>query len=142
MTNKIPTLPFITLTIIEPLMSLNGVRIALTNPNLLIHTYLTRGAVSYVPETQTLYTQLAGFWLLFAYLEFFVLRPRRDDLWLWKRVCFGFLVSDVVYFWAAAQGVGGWGTWVDVSEWTGDEWTVSLGALWPGVMRGVVVFGL
>jgi len=140
-TTSIPLLPRLTLTLVEPLMSLNGALICLRNPQRLISDYLTRGAVSYAPETQTLYTQLAGFWLFFAFIEVFVLRSF-DDLRLWKRICIGMLFSDAVYFWAAAQAVGGWNEFLKVGVWSADEWTVTLGALLPVSMRLFIVLGV
>ena len=140
-TASIPLFARLTLTLVEPLMSLNGVLICIRNPQRLIGDYLTRGAVSYTPETQTLYTQLAGFWLFFAFVEVFVLRSF-DDQRLWKRLCIGMLISDAVYFWAVAQAVGGWDEFLNVGVWSADEWTVTLGALWPVSVRLFIVFGL
>lgn len=140
-TTAIPLFPRLTLAIVEPLMCLNGVLVCLQNPQKLIANYLTHGAVSYAPLTQTIFNQLAGFWLFFAFIEFFVLRSF-DDLRLWKRICIGFLSSDAVCFWVAAQAVGGWTAFLDVEAWYVDDWVVNLAVLWSVSMRLFVVFGV
>ncbi|KAK0715137.1 hypothetical protein B0H67DRAFT_451159, partial [Lasiosphaeris hirsuta] len=104
---SLPLLCRVTLTTLEPLFAISGALMALRDPNNYISNYLTRGAVAYAPETQPLYTQLAGAWLVFAFIEAVVLRSF-DDLRLWRLLCVAMLPSDIAFAYSAAQGVGGW----------------------------------
>lgn len=110
----------------------------LRDPNNYISNYLTRGAVTYAPETQALYTQLAGAWLMFAFIEAVVLRSF-DDLRLWRLLCVAMLPSDVAFAYSAAQAVGGWAAYFDVGSWTREDWGTFLSTLLPLVVRLLVV---
>ena len=57
-------------------------------------------------------------------------------------MCLVMLASDAMYFWAAAQGVGGWGEFLNVGVWEVDDWMVILGSLWPLGARLWIVFGV
>jgi len=113
-TNKIPIFYRLTFTIIEPLTTLYGVIIALFFPDLLMRDYFSRGLVTYAPETKTLYTQIGGMWAYFAWNGYFVLGGVHDR-GLWRRLLSGMLVGDFIYYFAAAEAVGGWAAFLDVS---------------------------
>ena len=67
---------------------------------------MTRALGTFRADTRFLYTELAGAWLYFAFVEVIVLRLF-DDLRLWRLLCLGMLLSDVPYFYSTAQAVGG-----------------------------------
>ena len=119
---SLPVIYRLILTVIEPLLATSGVLLAFFNPADYLAT-MTRGSVSYAPETAFLYTELGGAWLHFAFIEAVVLRAF-DDLRLWRVLCVGMLLSDAAYFHSAAQGVGGWGPWLALAEWTASDWLV------------------
>lgn len=87
-------------------------------------TYLasvTRNAMPFDPNTTFLYTALGGSWLYFAFIEVVMLRLV-DDLFLWRVLCGGMLLSDGAFLHATAQAVGGWGEYAKLGEWTGEDW--------------------
>ncbi|KAJ2903444.1 hypothetical protein MKZ38_009929 [Zalerion maritima] len=106
----------------EPLFALNGILLSLISPS----TYtavMTRGVLSTINYTsyQWIFTELAGGWLHFAFTEAVVLRMV-DDLRVWRLLCIGMLLSDLLYCHSCAEAVGGWGTWLKVWDWTVEDW--------------------
>lgn len=83
---------------------------------------VTRQAVTFTPETTFLYTALGGSWLYFAFVEVVVLRLF-DDLSLWRVLCMGMLLSDFAFLHSTAQAVGGWGSYMILTDWTVEDWT-------------------
>ncbi|KAK0657743.1 hypothetical protein B0T16DRAFT_488839 [Cercophora newfieldiana] len=114
---SIPISHFI-LTKFEPTATFYGVYLAFADPNDLIFNHFSRGTISYEPQTQVLYNQLAGMWSFLALIEVVVLGGF-DDLRLWKRVCFCLLACDAFYYHYVAGPVGGWLMFWDLRGWTG-----------------------
>jgi hypothetical protein len=139
---SIPYLPRLLLTSIEPVFALGGVLQLLTNPHFYTAT-LSRSETSSIHPaaqgTSWIYTQLAGGWLLVAYLEAVALRLN-DDVRVWRIVCAGILLSDLCYCWGAAQASGGWAEHVKVTEWTGLEWLAAV-TTWPFVLVRLGIVG-
>ncbi|KAK4188758.1 hypothetical protein QBC35DRAFT_185410 [Podospora australis] len=135
------TVPLITrlyLTILEPLMCLNGVYLTLFHPSE-YHSKITRfGLASFSPENQFLYTQLAAAWLVFGFNEAIVLWLV-DDLRVWKLLCIGMLLSDAVYFVSSVEAVGGWERFSAIGEWDAFDWSVFIMAVIATLMRLVVL---
>lgn len=127
-TNPVIPWPYrLILTTVEPLFALAGAALVLRSPAGYLAT-MTRDAVHYPTEggplSAFLYTQLGGGWLYFAFVEAVVLRLYPTDTRLWWLLCVGMLLSDTAYAHGCAQAVGGWAAWVDVAQWTRDDWTV------------------
>ncbi|CAN8101777.1 unnamed protein product [Discula destructiva] len=125
---------------IEPLFAVMGSILVFTDPS----TYagsVTRHAVKFTPDTAFLYTGLGGAWLYFAFMEAVVLRLV-DDLFLWRVLCFGMLLSDVAFLHSMAQAVGGWAVYSSLAEWTAEDW-VGMAATAPMVLtRILIVLGI
>ncbi|KAJ9134069.1 hypothetical protein NKR19_g8794 [Coniochaeta hoffmannii] len=98
---SLPSIYSFTLTTLEPLFAINGVFLALFKPQSYLST-MTRDTATVAPDTRFLYTQLAGAWLFFAFVEAVVLR-RFDDLRLWRLLCAAMLLSDAAYCHSVAQ---------------------------------------
>lgn len=119
------SIPFIyrfVLTTIEPLFAVSGALLAFRDPGSYLST-MTRDSVSFLPETSFLYTELGGAWLYFAFIEVAILRLF-DEVRLWRWLCFGMLLSDAAYCHSVAQAVGGWGSWLALSNWKCEDWVV------------------
>ncbi|KAK4443189.1 hypothetical protein QBC34DRAFT_213416 [Podospora aff. communis PSN243] len=115
---SVPAFARFLLLIFEPLSTMYGVYLAFADPADLITNHFSRGTIAYAPETQVLYSQLAGMWTFLALIEAVVLSSF-DDLRLWKRVAFCMLVCDVMYYHAVTGPVGGWVAFWDLRGWTG-----------------------
>lgn len=122
---------------LEPEFTLGGVILTLFKPE----TYteqMTRAVMATVdPDSHFIYTQLAGGWLHFAFTEAVILRLV-DHLRVWRLLCLGMLMSDVLYCHSVAQAVGGWAAWVRVGEWTAQEWLASA-MTWPFVLARLAI---
>jgi hypothetical protein len=119
---SVPLFARFVLLIFEPISTFYGVYLAFADPADLITNHFSRGTISFAPETQVLYSQLAGMWTFLALIEALVLSSF-DDLRLWKRVAFCLLVSDVMYYHAMTGPVGGWLAFWDLTKWTGWEFS-------------------
>lgn len=148
--NPIPLTYRILLTILEPLFALNGAAMTLFNPASYLGM-MTRGAAttSYNPDTQFLYTELAGAWLYFAFAKAVILGySHAADVRLWRLLCAGVLLSDAAYCLSIVQaspGGGNWESWVGslvAGEWTLNDWLVVLSSVVPAFVRVLVVFGI
>ncbi|KAH6635036.1 hypothetical protein B0J18DRAFT_462175 [Chaetomium sp. MPI-SDFR-AT-0129] len=137
---SLPLLYRLTLLYIEPLFALNGALMTFRDPSGFA-TSITHNPALYTPANQFLYTQLGGAWLLFAFNEAVVLRLV-DDLRVWRLLCWGMLVSDVVYHVSSVQAVGGWERFVSWGLWNGFDWAVFASAVVPMVVRVCVVLGV
>jgi hypothetical protein len=135
---SVPLFSRFVLTVFEPLTTFYGVYLAYTNPEDLMANHFSRNTIHYAPETQVLYSQLAGMWALLALLEAFVLRSF-DDLRLWKRFCYCLLVCDALYYHAVAGAVGGWRVFWDLAQWTGWDYFVNSAVLMLTSARVLVV---
>ena len=126
---------------VESLFALNGAALVFFQAKKYLST-MTRGAISSAqPSTSFIYTELAGGWLHFAFTEGVVLRLV-DDLRVWRLLCFGMLLSDVMYCHSCAEALGGWNVWLRVAEWTVEDWVVTL-STWPFVfVRLAIVLGI
>ncbi|KAK5653950.1 hypothetical protein OQA88_7875 [Cercophora sp. LCS_1] len=124
-TTTIPYLIRFVFTIWEPLTAINGCYLTIVDPAHLASTYLTRGTLSYTPASQTLYTQLGGMWLLFAWNEAVIMRVY-DDLRLWKLLLVGMLISDALFYQAVAEAAGGWGELLKSEFWILDAFTATV----------------
>ncbi|KAK4125583.1 hypothetical protein N657DRAFT_642324 [Parathielavia appendiculata] len=130
----------LTLLVLEPLRALNGAVMTFRAPADYV-AHVTHKPALYSPANQFLYMQLGGAWLLFAFNEAVVLRLV-DDLRVWRLLCWGMLVSDIVYHVSSVQAVGGWGEFVRVGEWNTFDWAVFASAVVPMVVRLLVVAGV
>ncbi|KAI3396638.1 hypothetical protein diail_11815 [Diaporthe ilicicola] len=137
---SVPYIYRLILLTIEPLCAVMGSLLVFVDAG----TYLgsiTRHSVAFAPDTTFLYTALGGSWLYFAFVEAVVLRLF-DDLALWRVLCTGMLLSDFAFCHSTAQAVGGWGSYVQVSDWTVEDW-VALATTAPMVLtRILLVLGL
>lgn len=61
---------------------------------------------------------------------------------VWKLLCGGMLVSDVLWHVSAVQAQGGWGRFTEIGEWGPVDWMVVASAVWPMVVRLGVVLGV
>nr|CDP31408.1 Putative protein of unknown function [Podospora anserina S mat+] len=126
------------LLLLEPLGALNGAYLTLFTPSS-YHSAIARPhppswSPPFSPQNQYLYTQLAGAWLVFAFNESVILWLY-DDLKLWKLMCWGMLISDLVYHVSAVQAVGGWERFLGVGGWNLFDWAVAVSAAGPAVVR-------
>ncbi|KAL2127918.1 hypothetical protein VTI74DRAFT_9994 [Chaetomium olivicolor] len=128
------------LTTIEPLIALCGALQALHNPDDYTSA-MTRGSVLFSPGSTFLYTELAGAWLYFAFVEAVVLRLFADDLRLWRLLCAGMLLSDVAWAHSVAQAVGGWAVWLDVGGWSAMDHAMFWTSAPIAVVRLLIVLG-
>ena len=137
----IPDLYRIPLLYLEPFFAFNGAMLALFIPENYV-TNLTRGAVTSLDSsTNFIYTELAGAWLYFAFTEAVVLRLV-DRVSVWRLLCLGMLLSDILYCHSCAQAVGGWNEWLIILNWTREDWTVTI-TTWPFVLsRLAIVLGI
>lgn len=139
---SVPFIYRLSITILEPLACMYGAWVSFTNPDHLIRYYFTRGAVANVtPGTETAYSQLGGMWYMFGFYEA-ILMPAVNDYHIWRIMCAGMIVSDIIWLYAAAQGVGGWSQLATPSHWSLGEGTAILFALWCCTMRILVVLGV
>lgn len=121
----------------EPFCALAGTVLVLTKPENYVST-MTRSSMSNIEaQSSFIYTELAGGWLHFAFTEAVVLRLV-DDLRVWRLLCVGMLLSDLAYCHSVAQAVGGWIVWINVMEWTVEDWTVTL-TTWPFVVARLAI---
>ncbi|KAF2757771.1 hypothetical protein EJ05DRAFT_476980 [Pseudovirgaria hyperparasitica] len=137
--SAVQTIPFLyrlLIQTIEPIFTIGGSYVGLTQLNFYLHS-MTRGAVTLAPNANFIGTQLVGGWMFFAFTEAVVLRAI-DDLNVWQWIIYGMLLSDVAYCHSVAQAVGGWGEFVKVQNWTVDDWTVTLMTL-PFVLSRVCI---
>lgn len=115
------------LNTLEPFFAFSGAILVFRDPASYLST-MTRHAVAYPaeqgPVAAFVYTQLGGGWLYFAFVEAVVLRLYPTDTRLWRWLFLGMLLSDAAYAQGCAQALGGWATWVDVTQWTAEDWTV------------------
>ena len=133
----IPRLFRIMLFYLEPLCAVNGAILVLVQPGKYIHV-MTRGAVASIGDgTNFIYTELAGGWLHFVFTEAVVLRLV-DDLRVWKLLCMGMLLSDVLYCHSCAQALGGWSVWLKVWQWTVEDWVVTV-TTWPFMLARIAI---
>ena len=140
-TLNIPYLYRFLLLNVEPVFALSGAILVFLRAGTYVST-MTRGAVSSTqPSTSWVYTELAGGWLHLAFTEGIVLRLV-DDLRIWKLLCCGILLSDVMYCHSCTEALGGWSVWLKVSDWTAEDWTVTL-TTWPFVLvRLAIILGI
>jgi hypothetical protein len=137
---SLPLLYRLTLLLLEPLFALNGALMTFRTPRDFA-TQITHDPARYTPANQFLYTQLGGAWLLFAFNEAVVM-GLVDDLRVWRLLCWGMLVSDVVYHVSSVQAVGGWEVFVRFGEWSAFDWAVFASAVGPMVVRLLIVAGV
>lgn len=140
-TTSIPSIYRFLLLNVESLFALGGVFLVLTNPGQ-YNSSLTHNTLrSIQPNTDFIYTQLAGGWAFIAFTEAVVLRLV-DDVKVWRLLCAGILLSDALYTHSLAQALGGWAEWVKVGQWTGEDWLVAA-TTWPFVLtRVAIVLGI
>ncbi|KAK2614852.1 hypothetical protein N8I77_001648 [Diaporthe amygdali] len=135
-TASVPRIYRLILLTIEPFFALMGAILVLVDAS----TYLggiTRHSVAFEPDTTFLYTALGGSWLYFAFVEAVVLRLF-DDLALWRVLCTGMLLSDAAFCHSTAQAVGGWGVYVNMGDWTPEDW-VALVTTAPMVLTRILL---
>ncbi|KAK4153491.1 hypothetical protein C8A00DRAFT_33782 [Chaetomidium leptoderma] len=128
------------LLLLEPLFALNGAVMTFRTPAEYV-AQITHDPALYSPANQFLYTQLGGAWLMFAFNEAVVMNLV-DDLRVWKLLCWGMLVSDVVYHVSSVQAVGGWEVFVRLGAWEWFDWAVFASAVGPMVVMVLVVLGV
>lgn len=76
-------------------------------------------------------------WAHIAFSEAVILRLV-DDVKVWKLICIGVLLSDALYCHSMAQAVGGWATWIEIGEWSPQEW-VATAMTWPFVLTRLAI---
>lgn len=141
-TDTIPFLIRFVFTVWEPLTAVNGFYLSIANPAELASTYLTRGTLQYTIESQPVYTQLGGLWLLFAWNGAVVL-TLCDDLRLWKLLLAGMLLGDITFYQGCAEAAGGWGELLKPEFWIWDGFTASVVGPWlPTILRLWIIFGI
>lgn len=128
------------LTTIEPILALLGAITVVVNPAKYLST-MTRDTVGYDPATAFLYTQLCGAWLVFAINEALVLRLV-DNRRVWKLMCLGMLASDFCYMHSCAQANGGWTEWIQLQQWSTEDWAVFVTTFPPVTTRVLLVLGI
>jgi len=106
----VPGLMQFFLLYLEPLFTIGGVLLILTNPSQYANT-MTRGLQPRGGASDWVWTELAGGWLHVLFTEAVVLRLV-DDLKVWRLLCMGILLSDALYTHSVAQAVGGVSAWV------------------------------
>ncbi|PYI09242.1 hypothetical protein BO78DRAFT_459351 [Aspergillus sclerotiicarbonarius CBS 121057] len=137
------TIPFfyrLVITTMEPFFAFCGALQSFLYPTVYM-TSMTRGRVSSTPEMDFLHTELGGAWLYFAFVEAVVLRVF-DDEQLWRFLCAAMLISDVAWCHSAAQAVGGWGIWSNVSVWSMEDHLMFWTSAPITVMRILIVLGV
>ena len=139
--DAVPLLYRILLLYFEPICALGGVAMVLLNPHKYAET-MTRAAMPpFSDAADWVWTELAGGWLHFAFTEGVILRLL-DDVRAWRLLCIGMLLSDLAYTHSVAQAVGGWNVWLDLRQWSADDWTVTI-TTWPFVLaRLSIVLGV
>lgn len=138
--SAVPLLYQVIITTFEPLLALLGAVMTLHTP----HQYLagvTRNAAPFVESTRFLYTQMAGGWLFFAFVEAVVLRVF-DDLDVWRVLSAGMLLSDAAFCHGSAQAVGGWAAWSDRGNWTVEDYVVFWTTAPMVLARVLIVLGV
>ena len=126
---------------VEPMCTLGGFLLLTLTPTTYTSS-MTRHALTTIdPASEFIYTQLLGGWLHFAFTEGVVLRFV-DDYRVWRLLCVGMLVSDALFLHSCAQAIGGWGVWVRVWGWSGDDWAVTVSTLPFVVVRVLIVGGV
>lgn len=133
---SVPYIYRLILLTIEPFFALMGSALVFVDPS----TYLgsiTRHSVAFAPNTTFLYTALGGSWSYFAFVEAVVLRFF-DDLALWRVLCAGMLLSDFAFCHSTAQAIGGWGDYVKIENWTGEDW-VAFATTAPMVLTRILL---
>lgn len=128
------------LTTIEPLLAFGGALQVLIAPSKYTEV-MTRDTLAFDPQTSFLYTELAGAWLHFAFIEVVVLRML-DDRRAWTALCVGMMLSDILYCYSCAQAVGGWTNWIKVAHWTAADWTVFVTTAPPVLTRVLILTGV
>ncbi|KAK5998908.1 hypothetical protein PT974_01292 [Cladobotryum mycophilum] len=139
-TKSTPFLYRLTLLTLEPICAVLGAYSTYFTPAGYLET-MTRGLVPYATSSRFLYTELSGAWLYFAFVEAVVLRAY-DDLRLWRLLCAGMLLSDVLYCTSAVQAVGGWASWATLGAWTAGDWSVFVASLPPMLVRIFLILGI
>ncbi|KXL45039.1 hypothetical protein M433DRAFT_67619 [Acidomyces richmondensis BFW] len=135
--SHIPWLYRAPLLYLEPLFALSGSLLSIFNPGDYLSTMSRGGVTSIQSGTEFIYTELAGGWLFFAFTEAVIFRLV-DDVRTWRLLCFGMLFSDIAYCHSCAQAVGGWSSWIVLSDWTAADWTVTL-TTWPFVIARIAI---
>lgn len=65
-----------------------------------------------------------------------------NSLFLWRVLCAGMLTSDTAFFFSMAQGVGGWGHYLALGEWTAEDWAGFVGTAPMVLTRILIVLGI
>ncbi|KAI7279913.1 hypothetical protein KC345_g5073 [Hortaea werneckii] len=138
---SVPQLLRVLLLYIEPLFTVGGILLLMLKPEAYTKDTTRSSMTSIDPKSIFVYTQLAGGWAHIAFSEAVILRLV-DDVKVWKLICIGVLLSDALYCHSMAQAVGGWATWIEIGEWSPQEW-VATAMTWPFVLtRLAIVSGL
>lgn len=110
---------------LEPFFALGGVFLALFKPGDYLSTMTRESLTSIQPASHFIYVSLAGGWLHFAFTEAVVLRLV-DDVRVWRLLCIGMLLSDVLYLHSTAEALGGWAEYARLAGWTARDWVVAV----------------
>ncbi|OQO10106.1 hypothetical protein B0A48_04463 [Cryoendolithus antarcticus] len=138
---SLPSVYRFLLTNVEPVFTLMGILFLLSDP-LKYSSMTTRELVTTLdPGASFIYTQLAGAWCVIAFTEGVLLR-QVDDLRVWRLVCVAMLCSDALYTHSLAQAVGGWAVFVDLAEWTANDWIAAVGTIPFVLVRLAIVSGV
>ena len=138
MPSTVADIPFLyrfILTWFEPAAALNGAVLCLFWPALFLQTFTT---VTYRPDHQVMFDQLAATYILFTFLEAVVLRIT-SELRVWKAVVFGILLCDAVHLYGA-WGVMGTESFLSPATWRPEEWVNFAMLYGPGAVRVGLLF--
>lgn len=138
---SIPALWRFLLLNIEPACTLGGIYLLLFNPAGYTSPMSRNALASPEAASAFIYTELAGGWAHLAFTEAVVLRIV-DDLRVWKLTCMAILLSDIAFCHSCAQALGGWSEWIQVGDWSVNEWAVIIGTLPFILARLAIVFGI
>ncbi|RMZ12469.1 hypothetical protein D0860_02949 [Hortaea werneckii] len=128
---SIPQVLRVLLLYIEPLFTVGGILLLMLKPEAYTKDTTRSSMTNIDPKSIFVYTQLAG-----------VILRLVDDVKVWKLICIGVLLSDALYCHSMAQAVGGWASWIEIGEWSPQEW-VATAMTWPFVLtRLAIVSGL
>ncbi|KAI6858836.1 hypothetical protein D0864_13386 [Hortaea werneckii] len=134
---SIPQALRVLLLYVEPLFTVGGILLLMLKPEAYTKD-TTRSSMTIIdPKSIFVYTQLAGGWAHIAFSEAVILRLV-DDVKVWKLICIGVLLSDALYCHSMAQAVGGWATWIEIGEWSPQEW-VATAMTWPFVLTRLAI---
>lgn len=138
----IPLFYRLTILYIEPLFALNGAFLLLTQPSTFLSFISPRHVTPDNFSSLGIFVdQLAALELLFAFNNGVLLRLCREEK-VWRIVCLGELLTDVLHIGISVREVGWEVAMAPLTRWRMEEW-VNFGIMgWMMVVRLGIVFGI